>query len=360
MDQGIHSFIDSVAQESHLRVETDLGDGFVRLRTEEAQRRQAQQDIRSSEDILIELLRNARDAHAHLIFVALSKTENERCIVMIDDGCGIPTALHDAVFEARVTSKLDTFHEDKWGVHGRGMALYSIRHNAQEATIISSQVGQGTALRVRTSLDMLGEKTDQSSMPELIFDTEQNLTVKGPKNLNRTLVEFALAEQGVCTIFVGSQVEIAASLYAFGVASTPTASRIFTSTIGDIALVKRLAFATDPDDFVSIAQDLGLSLSSRSARRIMDGSIKARPSLLETLEFHYPHKVTRRNEKSLNFLAERRSLKINDRDLHAFRSDLKNAWSELAEAYYLDPSVEPEVRVSNKGVTVVFPVRHSS
>lgn len=55
-------FIEDVTGDSHLRVEDDLGDGFVRLRVSEAERRQARHDIRSSEDIVIEMLRNARDA----------------------------------------------------------------------------------------------------------------------------------------------------------------------------------------------------------------------------------------------------------------------------------------------------------
>ena len=51
-------FLDA-SSESRLRVESDLGDGFVRLRVTEAQKRQAKQDIRSAEDVAIELLRNA-------------------------------------------------------------------------------------------------------------------------------------------------------------------------------------------------------------------------------------------------------------------------------------------------------------
>ena len=143
MSEDLREFIDNVAKESHLRVEADLGGGFVRLRTEEAERRQARHDIRSSEDALIELLRNSRDAGARTIFVALSRSGAERRIVVVDDGCGVPPALHEAVFEARVTSKLDTVHTDLWGVHGRGMALFSIRLNAEEAFIAASDVGEG-------------------------------------------------------------------------------------------------------------------------------------------------------------------------------------------------------------------------
>ena len=75
---SLTNFVESVCNESHLRVETDLGGGFVRLKSEEAERRQAAHDIRTTEDALIELLRNSRDAHAHSIFIATSKSERVR------------------------------------------------------------------------------------------------------------------------------------------------------------------------------------------------------------------------------------------------------------------------------------------
>ena len=115
----LSDFIDDVCGESRLRVEDDLGDGFVRLRSSEAERRQAAQDIRSSEDVVIELLRNARDAGASRIFLATQKTGNERLLTVLDDGQGIPAAQHERIFEPRVTSKLDSAHMDKWGMHGR-------------------------------------------------------------------------------------------------------------------------------------------------------------------------------------------------------------------------------------------------
>ena len=137
-DQSLTSFIEEVCGDSHLRVEDDLGDGFVRLRIAEAERRQARHDIRSTEDIVIEMLRNARDAGARSIFVSLSREGSARRICMIDDGAGIPESMQDAIFEPRVTSKLDTVHMDKWGVHGRGMALFSIAENAEIARVAVS------------------------------------------------------------------------------------------------------------------------------------------------------------------------------------------------------------------------------
>ena len=39
-DEALEAFIENVCGDSHLRVEADLGDGFVRLRSAEAERRQ--------------------------------------------------------------------------------------------------------------------------------------------------------------------------------------------------------------------------------------------------------------------------------------------------------------------------------
>lgn len=111
-DTELKNFVDKVCDSSHLRVETDLGDGYFRLRAVEAQRRQAAQDIRCSEDIVIEMLRNSRDAEAKNIFIALNSDSNYRNILVIDDGVGIPKKHHKTIFEPYVTSKLDTMKKD--------------------------------------------------------------------------------------------------------------------------------------------------------------------------------------------------------------------------------------------------------
>ena len=127
------SFVEATCGNGALRVEENLGAGYVRLRVAEAERRQAKHDIRCIEDVVIEMLRNARDAGARHIYVASSREGDTRTIVMLDDGSGIPANMHDRIFEARVTSKLESVHVDRWGVHGRGMALFSVRENVESA-----------------------------------------------------------------------------------------------------------------------------------------------------------------------------------------------------------------------------------
>ena len=147
-------FVTAVSGDTFVKVEENLGDGFVRLNVSEAERRQAQHDIRAVEDVVVELLRNARDAHAERIFVATGREADSRALVVVDDGVGVPSTMHDRVFEPRVTSKLETMVVDSWGVHGRGMALFSIRSNVKEAMIVASEPhrGHGDARRRRRGL----------------------------------------------------------------------------------------------------------------------------------------------------------------------------------------------------------------
>ena len=94
-------------------VEDDLGDGFVRLRVSEAERRQAKQDIRCVEDAVIEMLRNARDAHARTIIMGTSRSGDARRIIVADDGDGIPERLR------RSNIRAACYLEAQFNDHGR-------------------------------------------------------------------------------------------------------------------------------------------------------------------------------------------------------------------------------------------------
>ena len=84
------SFIASMSGEGNLRVEENLGEGYVRLRVSEAERRQAKHDIQHVEDIVIEMLRNARDAGADKVYLATTKEDGVRTLVFLDNGSGVP------------------------------------------------------------------------------------------------------------------------------------------------------------------------------------------------------------------------------------------------------------------------------
>ena len=81
------SFITSMTGEKNLRVEENLGEGFrpaPGLRGRSGGR--AKHDIQHVEDIVIEMLRNARDAGASAVYLAMTRTEDERRLLFIDNG----------------------------------------------------------------------------------------------------------------------------------------------------------------------------------------------------------------------------------------------------------------------------------
>ena len=356
-ENTLASFIDKVAPTSGLRVEHDLGHGFVRLRVSEAERRQAKQDIRCVEDAVIELLRNAKDAHARMIFLATARSGSQRRIVVVDNGDGIPEELHQAVFEPRVTSKLDTLSFDEWGVHGRGMALYSIRQNALDAAVADSIPGEGSAISVIFDASELTERADQSTLPPLLKNADDSWSVgSGPHNIAKAAVEFALSNREVCTVYLGSPIEIAATLYAFGKYAQRHGRGDAGASPDDIAPVKRLAYAEDAEDFVRLASRMGLEMSSRSAYRIMKGDVKPLDPLLETLDRRYADTAPKK-KKEADLSKDFRGLKIQEEDMREFQEALVHAYALLAERYYLDADALPEVMVCGDQVRVNFPLR---
>ncbi|WP_165044163.1 ATP-binding protein [Adlercreutzia sp. ZJ138] len=363
---SLEQFIDAVCTTSHLRIEDDLGDGFVRLRSEEAERRQAVHDIRSSEDIVIEMLRNARDADATEIYLATSREGTRRRICVIDNGCGIPPHLHDAVFEPRVTSKLDTMHIDTWGVHGRGMALFSIRENAEIASVLASDKGLGTALLVETDVQRVGEKADQSTFPSFHREAS-SVKVLGPRNIVRTACEFALDSHHQCLVFAGSSTEIASCLYQRGLHAMSAERRIFHADSSSLPLCERLAASASPEHFAANAQAIGLDLSVRSARRILNGEIAAPADLASIVaaeltrqnkqDTHTSHKES--NSKAPNHTSDHvlKGLKLHDNDRHMLEEAVRVAYDDIAARYYLEPDVDPQVTVGKDGIRVFIPFR---
>ncbi|MDR0513739.1 MAG: ATP-binding protein [Coriobacteriaceae bacterium] len=360
MTDPLASFIDEVCGESHLRVEDDLGDGFVRLRVSEAERRQAQHDIRSTEDLIIEMLRNSRDAHARNIFLALSREGKKRRICILDDGDGIPASLHERVFEPRVTSKLDSLHVDTWGVHGRGMALYSISCNSEKAFVLASAPRLGTVIVVETDLDRVPEKTDQSSMPRVSIGEEGKPEFLGPHNINRCVLEFAYTCPDTCQVFYGAPTEVAATLLAYGTATLPQRMRLFASQLDEVPYIKRLSTAADPEHLAQAAAGLGLDISERSARRILDGQIPP----LQSVEESYPLSGTRlagkpsqqNHAKDLRLLKDVRGLRITPEDLKEFSEQIKVSFSDLAKRYYLEESAQPEIRIGKEAIHIRIPL----
>ena len=208
----IKSFLSELGLDNVLNVEQDLGEGYVKLRISEAERRQSLQDIKSVEDIIIELLRNSRDAGAKNIFIGTKKVEDKkRFIYFIDDGKGIPKKFHELIFEARITSKLENAVKDIYGFHGRGMALFSIKLNVEEIRVVYSGEDKGTAFFLNIDLNKIPEKKDQSVLPQILeLDGDLNI-IGGVNNIPKTLVEFNLQNPSI-NIFYGTPSQVIMSM----------------------------------------------------------------------------------------------------------------------------------------------------
>lgn len=344
-------FVASVSGDGALRVEEDLGEGFVKLRVGEAERRQAKHDIQCVEDILVEMLRNARDAGARHIYVATTREGDTRTIVMLDDGSGIPEDLQDKVFDARVTSKLESVHMDRWGVHGRGMALYSIHENAREASVVSSGVGKGTSIRVVVDAGCLPEKSDQSAWPSVgVDDDGVQSVVRGPHNIIRACCEFALEEKGVCEVYLGSPAEIVATAHARVTPTVDQSQLLFVDDLATLPVLDRLAVAGDAAELMATASKVGLDVSERTAHRILAGQIKP----LRSVYLRLTHVSGSSSNHEVDLLKDRRGLRISDEDLEVFSRKVERDFEYLAERYYLGLSAAPRVRVTRDRVTVSF------
>ncbi|MDR2197379.1 MAG: ATP-binding protein [Coriobacteriales bacterium] len=346
-------FIEQVSGGTHLRVEEDLGSGFVRLRSEEAERRQAKHDIRCVEDIVVEMLRNARDAQAQTVYVATTREAETRLLTFIDDGMGIPANLHALIFEPRVTSKLETMVLDDWGVHGRGMALFSIKSNVRKAQVVCSAVGLGTAISLEVDTTVLPEKADQSSLPLLEKDDEGRFRVaKGPRNLLRFSIEFALAHRHAPEVYFGSPSEIAATLLEQGHRQVSNETLLFCDDASSLPVTQRLATSADANELMLNCALVGLPISERTAHRILSRQITPLRPLYDLARFG---SLRIANTKT-DLARDARGLKLAPEDIEAFAREMEKAFELLADRYYLSLSDVPNVRVKGDAITVRFPI----
>ncbi len=235
---------------------------------------------------------------------------------MIDDGVGVPDSLKDRVFEPRVTSKLETMVMDRWGVHGRGMALFSIRTNAVEAHIASSGSHKGAALVVVSDVQTLPERADQSTWPTVERDDEGVLRVsRGPHNIVRRAVEFAVEHPGV-DVFIGSPTEILATLVMLARFELDQSELLFCEDLGRLPVWQRPGATADAGELADTAAEIGLPVSERTAHRILGGEIAPLHSVLSV--------VTGGADASAPVSApdiyrDRRGLKIHHSDLDSFQ-----------------------------------------
>ena len=345
-------FVSSLSGGDGLRVEESLGDGFVRLRISEAERRQAKHDIRCVEDAAIELLRNSRDAGATRIYVASSREGNVRTLTIADNGSGIPNHMQLRVFDARVTSKLDTMLVDRWGVHGRGMALFSIRENALSARVVSSGIGMGCVIQIAFDVRNTRERADQSTWPEVTGPDTKHPGIRGPRNIVRSCVEFALESASQCNVYVGLPSEVVATMRRHALYQadyrTTTNDDAFDESI---VLVDRPGQACDARDLAQISANMGLEMSERNAHRILRGEIAPLKNVLDVVgatERGGGKRVARMNGRQ-------RVLPLSESERAEIGEAARDAFARIAEHYYVLPAGMPSVRCSDGRIVVSIP-----
>ena len=345
-------FVTSVSGDTYLKVEESLGDGYVRLRVSEAERRQAKHDIRGIEDVVVELLRNARDAHSRRVLIATTRDGSTRTLTMVDDGIGIPESLHEAIFEPRVTSKLETMVMDRWGVHGRGMALFSVRSSVSAAQVALSAPHKGTALAVSADTASLPERADQSTWPVVEPDETGRMRVaRGPHNLIRRVVEFA-CEHPEMDVYLGTPTEVVATLHALGREDLDVADLMFCEDLERLSIWQRPAACSDAAELTEVCTSMGLAISERTAHRVLAGELAPlEPILTQVAASDEPE-----TPNGPDIYRDRRSLRIHHGDLAAFRRELSRAFDLIADRYYVNLKGEPRVTVGPNEIRVRFQV----
>ncbi len=347
------NFVTAVSGDTYLKVEETLGDGYVRLKVSEAERRQAKHDIRSVEDIVVELLRNSRDAHARRIFLASGREGDRRTLTLLDDGVGVPDHMHERIFEPRVTSKLESMVIDQWGVHGRGMALFSIRSNAVEARIVTSELHKGASLVIVTDSGTLSERADQSTWPVVERDESGGCkVVRGPHNVVRRIVEFAVEHPGI-DIYYGTPTEILTTMCAVGRSELDPSELLFCDNVEHLPIWQRPAAAADAGELVDIAESLGVEISERTAHRILGRELTTLRPVLQIATRNVPSVPEPANP---DIYRDRRGLRLHHTDVAEFRRELEAAFDTIAERYYLHLKCEPKITVGKDDIRVRFEV----
>jgi len=345
-DHGILDFVADLTEGRYSRVEEDLGDGFVRLESKEAERRQARHDIRQIEIAVIEMLRNSRDAGATTIMVATSKdSAGLRVVTILDDGKGVPANLSKLIFNPRVTSKLDSMVMDEYGVHGRGMALYSIAQATVSAEVVWSQMAVGTVLKVISDSYQLSERKDQSSPPELVRRSGEWQVLRGPKNIIRTVVEFALRHKEL-KIYLGSPVEIAATCIqlasADGQAESPWSALRHDSDVATIG--------------ARLNETLGLEVSIRSIHRIISGEASSVTPMPEHLNVEQPPVKSEKYAVPSTY-SQPISVNLSKQDVEEISSGVGAVVGPVADRYFANVGKNIKVRFNKESGKLLIEVQ---
>jgi len=373
----LNKFLEQLNIKDSLSIEEDLGNGYVRLKISEAERRQALQDINCVEDIFVELLRNSRDAGSKNIFIGTKKIEDKiRIIHFIDDGSGVPDALKDLIFEARVTSKLENGMKDAYGFHGRGMALFSIKLNVKNIKITFSGKSIGTSFFLDIDLDDVPEKKDQSIVPQIIKMDEDINIIGGVNNIIKTIIEFQIQNRDI-DFYYGAPTQILSTMREklkkkrsqgyYPIFKNWEKLMDFISQ--NEIKVTEIPVLTDSYSLMGeIAEKIfNMNISRRGIQRIIYNDIKLlEPLKLDLIDHANVHespskdqincsgKTYKKDFKLKLFDEERLASRFKDDEIKGIIEPLKERFNQLGNKYFLSVNKNIEFKRSNNIIKVII------
>ena len=215
----------------------DLGAGFARLLGPEGARRSPSR-ISTVEDALLELLRNARDAGAHNIYVSTTLLKRRyRTLTVLDDGYGIPESHAALIFEPGVTTRhLDPILQLNDSMpHGAGLSLYHIRNASVKAEVASAR--NPTSITATFDTQEVSERSLQSG------------SRNSKTNLAATLLKF-LENTPDIHLYHGSPARILATI-----------------------IKNRIIHPNTTDEARALGMMLGLEVSLRTTQRVFRGEL---------------------------------------------------------------------------------------
>jgi len=375
----LNKFLDQLNIKDALSVEEDLGNGYVRLKISEAERRQALQDINCVEDIIVELLRNSRDAGSKNIFIGTKRLEDKnRIIHFIDDGAGIPPELGNLIFEARVTSKLDDGKKDSYGFHGRGMALFSIKLNVDDVRLSFSDKSKGASFYLDIDLDKVPEKKDQSLIPQIIkMDDDVNI-IGGVNNIIKTIIEFQLQNKDM-NFYYGTPTQILVTMR--DILKRDKSKGIYPSfdewaklknfiNQNDIKITE-IPVLTDNYNLMGEIADkiFNMNISRRGIQRIMYNEVKPLvPLKLDLLNYTIiderpdeerkendaPWKNGKRDVRLKLYDESKLASRFKDEEIRCIIDELEENINQLGNKYFISTSKNIEFKRSNNIIKLII------
>jgi len=199
----------------------------------------------------------------------------------------------------------------------------------------------------------LSERADQSTWPVIECGEDGTPTAaRGPHNIARRVIEFALEHQGV-DVFLGTPTEIRATLFATAREAIDSADLLFVDDLSRLPIWQRPAAASDAAELTEVAEQLAIAVSERTAHRVLAGELKPLEPVLRRL---LAEEEPAAPEAAPDIYRDRRGLRIHHSDLTAFRRDLVAAFDSLAEKYYIHLTGEPKITVGRDDIRVRFNV----